>query len=112
MLQRLFGTSPARAEVAPTEASQRQSQGALVLDVREEHEWAGGHVPGARHIPLATLARQLDTLPTDCELLCICRSGGRSAQAVEALQRAGFRRAVNISGGMLAWSQAGLPTTR
>ncbi|GMU78092.1 MAG: hypothetical protein AMXMBFR46_08880 [Acidimicrobiia bacterium] len=82
-------------------------EGAVLLDVRNDDEWATGHAPGARHLPLPELATRHAELPTDRRLVVICRSGGRSAVAVEALVSAGYD-AVNLAGGMQAWTAAGL----
>ncbi len=112
MLRRLFGTAAATPSTGVTEARAQQQQGALIIDVRERGEWAGGHVPGARHIPLGQLAHAASSLPADRDLLLICQSGNRSARAVELLQQAGFNRATNVAGGMVAWARAGLPVTR
>lgn len=109
-LKRLFGGTDAPA-VEPDEARRRQRAGALLIDVREPDEWRSGHAPGARHIPLGRLASQLDALPADRELLFVCRSGNRSGAATELAARAG-RSATNVSGGMTAWAQAGLPVER
>ena len=95
-----------RNEVTPSEAA--ADTGALLLDVREPAEWQAGHAPAARHIPLGALAGRIDELPRDRTLICICRSGNRSAQATRQLGDAGYR-AVNMQGGMRAWSAAGLP---
>ncbi len=81
----------------------------MLLDVREPDEWAAGHAPDAVHIPLRNL--QADQLPTDQPIYCICRSGSRSAAAVQAMLGAGFD-AVNVEGGMEAWAAAGLPVVR
>ena len=82
---------------------------ALVLDVREPGEWAAGRVPNAVHVPLGELPARLADLPTgDGPLPVICRSGGRSAQAVQFLIARGVD-AVNVSGGTQAWAQAGKP---
>ncbi len=112
MFGRLFGAAAGTPSASVTEAQARQQQGALVVDVRERHEWTSGHVPGARHIPLGRLAQAAASLPTDRDLLVICHSGNRSARATDLLQRAGLSRATNVAGGMLAWSRAGLPLTR
>ena len=82
--------------------------GALLLDVREPDEWAAGHAPGAHAIPLGQVQDRVDELPTDRQIVAICRSGGRSAAATEALNAWGFD-AVNLAGGMRAWAGAGLP---
>ena len=62
----------------------------LLLDVREYPEFAGGHLPGARLLPLAELERRVGELPKDCEIVCVCRSGRRSAEAAAKLGQLGF----------------------
>lgn len=109
--QRLFG-SPAIDEVGPAEARARQEAGALLIDVREPSEWAAGHAPKARHIPLGQLSRHLSKLPRDREVLFICRSGNRSASATLAAKQVGLTKAANVRGGMIAWVRSGLPVAR
>ncbi len=75
----------------------------LLLDVREPDEYAVAHIEGARLIPLQTLPDQLDSLPMDQEILIHCKSGRRSAQAVELLLDHGFTRVKNVTGGIDAW---------
>ncbi|MCE0459496.1 rhodanese-like domain-containing protein (plasmid) [Curtobacterium sp. C1] len=79
-----------------------------VLDVREPDEYAAGHVPGARNVPLATVREHVDALRDAGPVHVICQSGRRSAQATEALQSAGVD-AVNVAGGTSAWVAAGKP---
>jgi rhodanese-related sulfurtransferase len=85
---------------------------AVVLDVREPYEWAGGHIPGARHVPMnsvpATVDHQPETIPADERVYVVCHVGGRSAQVTAWLRRHGYD-AVNIDGGMDAWQSAGRP---
>ncbi|MFM2128625.1 MAG: hypothetical protein RL477_171 [Pseudomonadota bacterium] len=83
-----------------------------VLDVREDSEYHGalGHVPGARLIPLGELAARLSELAKDKPVVAVCRSGGRSAQAVVMLGKAGFDRVANLPGGMLRWRALDLAT--
>jgi rhodanese-related sulfurtransferase len=85
-----------------------------VVDVREPHEFTGelGHVPGARLTPLATVeaaARQWDP---EKDVVIVCRSGGRSGQAARTLVRLGFKRVMNLRGGMLAYYAQNLPVER
>ncbi len=83
---------------------------AVLLDVREQDEWDAGHAPSAVHIPLSDLPARLDELP-DIDagtLAVVCRSGGRSGQAVAWLSQQGFDVA-NLDGGMKAWEAAGKP---
>jgi rhodanese-related sulfurtransferase len=89
----------AAADVAPA---------AHVLDVREDDEWAAGHIDGSQHIPLGQLMGRLDELPTGQRLVVTCKMGGRSARATAYLLQAG-RDAVNLDGGVTAWSAAGRP---
>jgi rhodanese-related sulfurtransferase/glyoxylase-like metal-dependent hydrolase (beta-lactamase superfamily II) len=95
-------------EVDAAEGRRRVEGGALLLDVREPDEWAAGHAPDARAIPLGQVQARLDELPTDRPIVAICRSGGRSASVTEALTAWGFD-AVNLAGGMRAWAAAGYP---
>jgi rhodanese-related sulfurtransferase len=90
------------------EGRARVAAGALLLDVREHDEWDAGHVPEAVHLVLGELPVRHTELPTDREIVVMCKAGGRSAMATEALVGAGYR-AVNVAGGMLAWVEAGLP---
>ncbi len=82
-------------------------QGWSVLDVRNDDEWADGHLAGATHVPLPALPARLDEI--DDRVVCVCAVGGRSAKATEFLIANG-REAVNLDGGMHAWVDAGGPT--
>jgi rhodanese-related sulfurtransferase len=82
--------------------------GAWLLDVREDDEWAAGHAPGARHIPLGQLGTRAGEVPQGQSVYVICRSGSRSGRATEALSGAGWQ-AINVAGGMQGWAAAGRP---
>ncbi len=79
---------------------------AVLLDVREDDEWAAGRAPGAQHLALSSLT--LSAVPTDRPILAVCRSGNRSGQVTEALTSRGMD-VRNVTGGMKAWRAAGLP---
>ncbi len=79
----------------------------VLLDVREHHEFAAGHAPDARHHPLGSIPAAWESLPRGRTILCICRSGARSAQATAFLREQGLD-AVNLAGGMQAWMAFGL----
>jgi sulfur dioxygenase len=85
-----------------------------IVDVREPAELAGelGRIPGSRPIPLGRLAEGLTALGKDSPTVTVCRSGGRSAQAVTILEKAGFTKVANLAGGMLAWNEHRLPVER
>ena len=100
--------SPAQTsvpEIAPRELKARLDRGddLFILDVREPHEFQicnlGGHL-----IPLGELSRRVNELDSSREIVAHCRSGKRSAEAVEFLRSAGFRKVLNLKGGILAWS--------
>ena len=77
----------------------------VLVDVREPFEWDIARIPGAILIPLGELPSRLSELnPTD-ELVIQCKSGGRSANAVQFLQAQGFSKVSNLTGGILAWSE-------
>ena len=77
----------------------------VVLDVREPFELSIAAFPmEVVHIPLGQLPTRFAELPKDAEVVCACRSGARSAQAAQFLRQKGFAKAVNLDGGILAWS--------
>jgi thioredoxin 1 len=96
------------SEVRVDELFAAHGNGAVVIDVREPHEFAAGHVAGARLVPMRTLPSQVQDLPTDTGLYVICESGARSWQATAFLVRHGIT-AVNVEGGMSAWRGHGYP---
>jgi len=93
-------------EVDVHRARELLDAGGYLLDVRELDEWEAGHAPDARHVPLGTLELHRDGLPTDRTIVAVCRTGGRSAYATEALLAWGHD-AVNLGGGMKAWATEG-----
>lgn len=84
---------------------------ALVLDVREDKEYASGHIPKAKHIPMQQLASRIHELEKfkSKPILVTCRSGQRSARACGILKKAGFETVYNQAGGIIAWERANLP---
>jgi molybdopterin-guanine dinucleotide biosynthesis protein A/rhodanese-related sulfurtransferase len=85
------------------------ADGATIVDVREPDEWAEGHIDGALLISLIDVPERVDDIPDDGAVYLVCRSGNRSSKAAEFLIRQGYD-AVNVSGGMVAWTAAGKPT--
>jgi rhodanese-related sulfurtransferase len=98
---------PAAApEVTVHEAIELIGGEAILLDVREQHEWDAGHAPQARHLAMSELSARVEELPRDQQIVCVCHVGGRSAAVSAALSRAGWQ-AVNLTGGMRAWAAEG-----
>ena len=83
-------------------------EGAWLLNKRKNEEWAAGYAPGACHIPLGELGTRTAEIPQDQPVYVICRSGGRSARAAQALAAAGWET-INVTGGMQDWAAAGRP---
>lgn len=100
-------------EIDPQQVPEKAQAGAFLLDVREPSEWVDGHIEGATLIPLGHLAARIAEVPTDREIICICRSGARSGRAQSALEASGhFGKSYNMAGGMLRWIQRGLPVKK
>lgn len=94
--------------IGPAQAGELLAGGALLIDVRESHEWVAGHAPHAVHIPVDAVGNEMAAFPRDRQIIVMCRSGRRSAAVTDQLTRSGFD-AVNLDGGAVAWVDAGLP---
>ncbi len=97
------------AEVSPAAASAALRDGAVLIDVREQHEYDAVRIPGAILIPLAQLPGRLNEIPADRDIYVHCRVGARSARAVDYLRAFGRPNSFNVTGGIDAWQHAGLP---
>ena len=101
--------------VGPMQAvAMMNRENAVVVDVRTDKEFEEGHISDALHIPLGLLQNRLGELQAhkNSPLIMACRSGARSAQAASQLMKQGFTNVHNLSGGMLAWSNANLPVSK
>ncbi|GAB4152298.1 MAG: hypothetical protein Fur0021_16900 [Candidatus Promineifilaceae bacterium] len=90
-----------------TVASVKDRADVVVLDVREQWEYDEQHIPGVTLIPMAEVPNRLSEIPTDKTVIVTCRSGNRSGQVTDYLRQAGYTNVHNMSGGILAWEQAG-----
>ena len=100
-------------EITSTELKQRLDQGEdiQIVDVREDVEVAIGRIPNSVHIPLAQVLTRMNEIDPNRETVVYCKMGGRSARAIDALQRSGFRgKLVNLRGGIIGWSNEVDPT--
>jgi hydroxyacylglutathione hydrolase/adenylyltransferase/sulfurtransferase len=95
-------------ELPPERAAELAREGALLVDVRGADEHEAGHIAGDRLIPFDRLKEAAGSLPQDQPVVFYCRSGDRSAAAVQAMRASGYD-AYSIEGGLLAWSEQGLP---
>ncbi|HTM49092.1 MAG TPA: rhodanese-like domain-containing protein, partial [Bryobacteraceae bacterium] len=96
----------AEGEIDPVEVKARIDRGDpfVLIDVREPHEYQIAKIPTARLIPLGELPKRVNELNSADEIVAHCKSGMRSAKAVDFLKQAGFRKVRNMKGGILAWS--------
>ena len=92
----------------PTVVVAEVADDACFLDVRDDDEWAAGHIDGAIHLPMHQLIDRLHEVPSDQHVVAVCRVGARSAQATAYLAQQGVSIR-NLAGGMQAWAAAGRP---
>jgi phage shock protein E len=89
------------------------SSGDLILDVRTPGEFAGGHIPGAKNIPVDAILGHVDRLKAFKNVYIYCRSGGRAVMAVQLLESLGLRNLVCVDcGGMPDWEAGGYPSEK
>jgi rhodanese-related sulfurtransferase len=98
--------------VTPTQATMLiNRENALLVDIREPNEYAGGHLSAARNIPAGALAERAGELDQfkDKPVILVCQTGARSSAACSTLAKLGFSRVHTLQGGIGAWTEAGLP---
>src|SRR4026207_242625 len=94
-------------EITPAELKQRLDNGEdiQIVDVREDKEVAIGRIPNSIHIPLGQILGRMNEIDENRETVVHCKMGGRSARAIEALQRSGYEgKLMNLKGGIIGWS--------
>ncbi|MGC0774466.1 MAG: rhodanese-like domain-containing protein [Candidatus Acidiferrum sp.] len=86
----------------------------LLVDVREDHEWVKGHLPGAVHMGRGVIERDIEQkVPdTNAKLVLYCGGGYRSVLVADNLQKMGYTNVESMDGGWRGWTEAGLPTVR
>src|SRR5260221_7377149 len=86
----------------------------VLVDVREESEWAAGHAPGAVHMSKGVIERDVETKVPDKDtpLVLYCGGGFRSALAADNIQKMGYTNVVSMDGGVRGWREKGLPFTK
>jgi len=99
--------------IADVRALQQSGDLPHLLDVREQDEWARGHLSGARHLGKGIIERDIETVIPDhgAAIVLYCGGGYRSALAADALRQMGYTRVASMWGGWRAWTEAGLPVT-
>lgn len=96
--------------VADVKAKLDRGETFHLVDVREDHEWAAGHLPGAQHLGKGIIERDIETrIPdTGAEIVLYCGGGFRSALAADNLQKMGYTNVFSMDGGFRGWKDAGL----
>jgi rhodanese-related sulfurtransferase len=86
----------------------------LLVDCREESEWARGHLPGAVHMGRGVIERDIEKAVPDTgsQIIIYCGGGFRSALAADNLQKMGYKDVISMDGGWRGWNEAGLPTVK
>jgi rhodanese-related sulfurtransferase len=86
----------------------------LLVDVRDDHEWANGHLPGAVHMSRGLIERDIEVkVPeTSSKMILYCGGGFRSALVADNLQKMGYTNVESMDGGWRGWLEAGLPTVK
>ena len=100
-------------EITPSELKKRLDNGddIQIVDVRENNEVAISRLPNSIHIPLAQVLVRMNEIDPNRETVVHCKMGGRSARAIDALQRSGFTgKLLNLKGGIIGWSNEVDPT--
>jgi rhodanese-related sulfurtransferase len=101
--------SETETALAPKQIAEMLERGEIeLIDVRDAEEWDGGHIAGARHVELADLTAEAETIDRERPVVFQCRGDGRSPMATDAFREAGYN-AYTMEGGLVAWADAGLP---
>ena len=100
--------------ISPTHAAELVRKGAVLIDIREESEWAAGRAAGAMHLSKGIIERDIEVKVPDksATIVLYCGGGYRSALAADALQQMGYQSVISLDGGWKAWQQSGMPVEK
>ena len=100
--------------IAEVRERQEKREDFHLFDVREDHEWDAGHIPGARHLGRGIIERDIEGVVPDyeAEIVLYCGGGYRSALAADNLQKMGYKNVISMAGGIRAWRDANLEEER
>lgn len=87
---------------------------ALVVDIREQKEYAEGHIAGALNVPMSTFEKRASELEKhkDKPVIIVCKMGSTAGSVAKSLKKRGFAQVVRMAGGMMEWNSSGLPTKK
>ena len=104
---------PEVEDYTPEQAQAEVMRGALLIDVRERHEWDAGRMPGAQLIPMGQIPSRIGDLPRDRKIIFTCRTGNRSGTIKDyMIDEHGYADVHNLLGGIVAWQFDGLPVVK
>ena len=104
---------PEVEDYTPKQAQDEVARGALLIDVREQHEWDAGRMPDAQLIPMGHIPSRLGDLPRDRKIIFTCRTGNRSGTIKDyMIDEHGYADVHNLLGGIVAWQLEGLPVVK
>ena len=96
--------------VSPQQSQALAAKGAVLVDIREPHEFAAEHIEGSTNMPLSSIAGKTIGKPGET-VIFLCKSGGRTSMAARQLEQVANTTAMVMGGGLMAWKMQGLPTT-
>ena len=101
----------AKTRIREIAAEECRKLDGLLIDIREDHEWADGHAAGATHLSRGILERDIETVAPEksAKIVLYCGGGYRSALSAESLAKMGYTNVWSLAGGWRAWQAAGLP---
>jgi rhodanese-related sulfurtransferase len=108
-LSKLFGGGAPQLDIEAYLEDYYKQNNHVLIDVRTEREFKGGHVQGARNIPLNEIGAKLRLIPKDKTVILVCQSGSRSNVAARTLMQAGYENVINLRGGTGRWRRLGHP---
>ncbi|HML18229.1 MAG TPA: rhodanese-like domain-containing protein [Bryobacteraceae bacterium] len=110
----LVNDAKSRVKQIDIEQYQKLPGGHLLIDVREDHEWAAGHAAGAIHLGKGIIEREIESKVPDksATMVLYCGGGFRSALVADNLQKMGYQNPISLDGGWRAWNAAGLPVEK
>lgn len=111
---KLVDDAKSRVKQVNIDQYQELQDGHVLIDVREDHEWAEGHAKGAIHLSKGTIERDIESKIPDksTTMVLYCGGGYRSALVADNLQKMGYKNAISLDGGWRGWNAAGLPVEK
>ncbi len=108
----ITGAKTRGLSLTPAEFTRRINDGAILIDLRKADDYRHGHIAGAKHIVMDDLSNHFDSFKKDKPIALYCYSGSFSGKAITQMKKAGFTDVAHLAGGITAWKNENLPTTK